>query len=429
MFGTDEFPTREEIVEEYAKEFNRYVTPKGDTVFGFWMQTLADLELLDLELQGLTEEYKINPVERTVDFKGDEDFIRLRVAHLEKVRVKTSLYTDFVDSYGDTNAYAFHNLYPYKGKFYPRVVRTLINAFGLKSGDLILDLFNGSGTTTHEASLMGIKSVGIDITPMGVVLSNLKNNLPFLSLEELNFTNNELVEILQSIEKKEWKHQNDTIYNLMLTIYFDTMDAFERTSRYDKKGKERLFIEKFNYIKACYQKLIEIKNKFGLEFERAEIIEGDALELKKYEEYESRFDAIITSPPYYFSIDYVGKDKIAYEYLGVNMKKIESKYLGMKNSISHGRTYGNLPYKVILYYRDLRKSIENMYWALKDGGKMAIIIGDSTVGGRKTPTTMITKKFCEEVGFEFRKLIFNPLLGARNRAIRGESIIMGEKRM
>jgi DNA modification methylase len=207
------------------------------------------------------------------------------------------------------------------------------------------------------------------------------------------------------------------------------MDAFERTSRYDKKGKERLFIEKFNYIKACYQKLIEIKNKYGLEFKRAEIVEGDVLELKKYEEYESRFDAIITSPPYYFSIDYVGKDKVAYEYLGVNMKKIESKYLGMKNSISHGTTYGNLPYKVILYYKDLRKSIENMYWALKNGGRMAIIIGDSTVSGRKIPTTMITKKFCEKVGFEFRKLIFNPLLGARNRAIRGESIIMCDKRM
>jgi hypothetical protein len=37
---------------------------------------------------------------------------------------------------------------------------------------------------------------------------------------------------------------------------------------------------------------------------------------------------------------------------------------------------------------------------------------------------MTTKKFCEEVGFKFEKLIFNPLLGARNRAIRGESVII-----
>ncbi|MFQ6126210.1 MAG: hypothetical protein ACE5R6_16620 [Candidatus Heimdallarchaeota archaeon] len=55
------------------------------------------------------------------------------------------------------------------------------------------------------------------------------------------------------------------------------------------------------------------------------------------------------------------------------------------------------------------------------------IMGDSTVGGEKIPTTMMTKTFCEEAGFEFDKLIFNPLLGARNRAIRGESIIICEK--
>lgn len=40
---------------------------------------------------------------------------------------------------------------------------------------------------------------------------------------------------------------------------------------------------------------------------------------------------------------------------------------------------------------------------------------------------MITKKFCEEVGFKFEKLVFNPLLGARNRAIRGESVVICEK--
>jgi len=413
-------------VEEYVKEFNHYVIPKGENIFGFWMQTLADLELLDLELQGLTKEYKIDPINRTVEFKGDAELLRLRIAHLERVKGKTTLYTDFVDSYNDTNAYAFHNLYPYKGKFYPRVVRTLINAFGLTQNDLILDPFNGSGTTTHEASLMGVGSVGIDITPMGVILSNLKNELPFLKEDELNFTTKELMEILHIIEKREWKHPNKTIYNLMLIIYFDTVDAFTRTSRYNRKGKVGLFIEKFNYIKACHQKLIEIKEKYNLEFKKAMIIEGNVLELKKYTGFKNKFDAIITSPPYYFSIDYVGKDKIAYDYLGVDMKKIESKYLGMKNTTSK-RKYGNLPPKVILYYEDLRKSIENMHWALKHGGKMAIITGDSTVNGKKIPTTMITKKFCEEVGFKFKRLIFNPLLGARNRAIRGESIIICRK--
>lgn len=427
MFGTHAFPSYEEIMDAYAKAFASYVIPKGDTIFGFWMQTLADLEFLDLELRGLTEEYSIDPVNRIVDFKGDEDFIRLRIAHLEKVKGKTTVYTELVDKFGDTNAYAFHSLYPYKGKFYPRIVRTLINAFKLNQDSLLLDPFNGSGTATHEASVMGIKSVGVDVTPMGIVLSQLKNGLLFTDEHKLSFAPNGLQDILEAIEKRTWESSDSLIHNLMLVVYFDTADAFVRTSRYNRKGKLGLFIEKLNYIRDCYKKTMEIKEKFGLQFESAHIIEGDVLELKTRSEMEKKFDACITSPPYYFSIDYVGKDKIAYDYLGADMKKIESKYLGMKNNVKVQNNYSGLPPKVIRYYEDLKIAIENIFWVLKPGGKLAIIIGDSTVNSKKIPTTLTTKKFCEEAGFKFEKLIFNPLLGARNRAIRGESVIICHK--
>ncbi len=428
MFGTSSFPSYEEIVDKYSREFKNLITPNGETTFGFWMQTIADLELLDIEIEGLVGEYKIDFVNRVVEFKdGDVEFLRRRIAHLEKIKGQVTLYTEFVDSYNDTNAYAFHNIYPYKGKFYPRVVRTLINAFNLSQDSLILDPFNGSGTTTHEASLMGIKSVGIDVTPMGVIISTVKNELPFLAVKDLEFKLNDLVEIISLIEKRQWKHHNKTIEKLMLLIYFDTVDAFERTSRYNKKGKKGLFIEKFEYIKDCYNKIRAIKDKYNLDFVRAQILEEDALKLGEYNQFRERFDAIITSPPYYFSLDYVGKDKIAYDYLGLDMRKVEEKYLGMKNSQPKNNNYEGLPPKVARYYEDLRVSIHNMYKMLKPGGYLAIIVGDSTVKSKKIPTTMMTKLFCEEAGFHFKRLIFNPLLGVRNRAIRGESIIICQK--
>lgn len=427
LSGQKEYPSFEEIMKDYSKEFYNYIFPSGENIFGFWMQTLADLELLKLELEGMTKKFKINPTERTVELEDGKEEIRKRVAHLEKVGGKPTLYSEIVDKYGDTNAYAFHNLYPFKGKFYPRIVRTLINAFNLNDNSLILDPFNGSGTTTHEASIMGIESIGIDITPIGTILAELKNELPFLKEKELTFSFNELVEILKKIENKEWKHSNPTIQKLMLIIYFDTIDAFVRTSRYNRKGKQGLFNEKYQYVLDCYKKLIELKEKFDLKFKRAKIIEGDVLNLKNFDLMEGKFDAVITSPPYYFSIDYVGKDKLAYDYLGIEMKKIESKYLGMKNEAKKLGIYGNLPTKVVKYYEDLKESVNNIFWSLKSGGKCAIIVGDSTVLGKKIPTTIMTKKFCEEAGFKFDKLIFNPLLGTRNRAIRGESIIICTK--
>lgn len=190
------------LLEECLKESEHLTAPEGDTTFGFWMQTLADLHLLDMELKGLAETYKIDPLTRTVEFTGDETRIQYRIAHLEKVRGKKTLYAELVDAYGDTNAYAFHNLYPYKGKFYPRVVRTLINAFNLDKDALLLDPFNGSGTTTHEASLMGIQSVGVDITPIGVMLARLKDELLFLSEDDLAFSLDDLTDILRAIENR-----------------------------------------------------------------------------------------------------------------------------------------------------------------------------------------------------------------------------------
>ncbi|MEW6096684.1 MAG: hypothetical protein AB1567_09185 [bacterium] len=186
------------------------------------------------------------------------------------------------------------------------------------------------------------------------------------------------------------------IHKLMLAVYFDTVDAFVRTSRYNRKGKVDLFIEKLNYITDCYRRTMEIKGKYGLKFEKACIIEGDILELKNMNEMQEKFDACITSPPYYFSIDYVGKDKIAYDYLGADMKKIESKYLGMKNSGYPKGNYSGLPPMVAMYYEDLKESIKNIYWALKPGGKLAIIIGDSTVNGKKIPTTMTANIRCSQ---------------------------------
>lgn len=64
-------------------------------------------------------------------------------------------------------------------------MRTLINGLQLNQNPFLLDPFNGSGTTTHEASLMGIKSIGIDIAPLGAVLSKLKNDLLFFKAQRV----------------------------------------------------------------------------------------------------------------------------------------------------------------------------------------------------------------------------------------------------
>lgn len=77
-----------------------------------------------------------------------------------------------------TSTYLGHNLHIYKAKFFPRMVRSLINAHLRElSGKLLLDPFVGSGTALLEAQMMGLASAGIDLDPLSVTMSQAKVEL------------------------------------------------------------------------------------------------------------------------------------------------------------------------------------------------------------------------------------------------------------
>lgn len=66
-----------------------------------------------------------------------------------------------------------HRLHQYKGKFIPQLVEYFL-VRNFQEGDIILDPFAGSGTTLVQANEMGIRSVGIDITPFNCMISEVK---------------------------------------------------------------------------------------------------------------------------------------------------------------------------------------------------------------------------------------------------------------
>lgn len=66
-----------------------------------------------------------------------------------------------------------HKLHPYKGKFIPQLIEYFLNNY-FKQDDIILDPFCGSGTTLIQANELGIHSIGIDISPFNVFITNAK---------------------------------------------------------------------------------------------------------------------------------------------------------------------------------------------------------------------------------------------------------------
>ena len=66
-----------------------------------------------------------------------------------------------------------HSFYRYPARFSPQLARAVIEAL-TKPGDLVLDPFCGGATTLVEATAMGRRAIGVDISPLAIFLAKVK---------------------------------------------------------------------------------------------------------------------------------------------------------------------------------------------------------------------------------------------------------------
>src|SRR5207249_9247471 len=81
---------------------------------------------------------------------------------------------NFFDANAFGVGYATHGLFPYRGKFHPQMIKGIMNIIGLKAGDTVLDPMAGCGTTLIEASIIGINSVGVELSPFACLMARAK---------------------------------------------------------------------------------------------------------------------------------------------------------------------------------------------------------------------------------------------------------------
>lgn len=236
-----------------------------------------------------------------------------------------------------------HSFHKYKAKFFPRLVRFIINYVNpnLKTNSngelIILDPYVGSGTTLIEASLLGFNSIGIDIDPLSCLISQTKINA--LSLVYTNNNYEPLFEIekietrgiyelpasirkkfyrtnnLEDLEKYEstinsWRNQINLTKQPKKDIYKIALsDALTRKFNIRMMGtgvpRFALEISNFDISKMVYNNLInyekstilikELILNYNLNLGSTIILNGNALSMKIP---ESTISLIITSPPY-----------------------------------------------------------------------------------------------------------------------------------
>jgi len=372
------------------------------------IQFIYELSLARLELHALGAQFEIVNNLRLfrITNTADEEFLRRRVAYFEEINGKKTDYYK-LQQYNITrsvNQYLTHWFYPYKGKYHPQMIRAILNILRIQPGETVLDPFIGSGTTALESQILGINCIGIDISPLCCLISKVKTESMY-GIDEISKCMNTIKPTNSNshqpdifMESNTIEITDDKVKNFYLMA---EMIAHSDTSRRGKDFESSYF----ENIKKMIKSVTDFRNAVKtnhLKLGNVKIIKGDVRKIKLK---DNSVDAIITSPPYSIALNYVENDAHSLQALGYDLKRIKEDFIGVRGSGFN---------KFELYYKDMEKSISEMYRVLKPGKYCVIVIGNVTFQEKEVDTTDRVIQFAKKTGFSFKKKLDKIIYGLYN---------------
>ncbi len=305
-----------------------------------------------------------------------------------------------------STGYATHGLFPYRGKFHPQLIKGLLNILKINPGDVVLDPMCGSGTLNVEASLLGIDSIGIEKSPFCVLMSKvkyeaLKVNNTILNTLQKNMNKNFTVLISNKNLPSDFSYKEgfDIEKGIFFLAFLDAMGYARRTT----KSINDLFPKVLERYIVQINSFINTRDKLNLKIGNARFEIGDARTLPLENQ---SIDAIITSPPYSFAINYAENDRPQLEYLGYDVSEIKNEMIGLK-----GRTRKE---KLANYFDDMYKVLSEMYRVLKKDKYAVIIIGSNDIQTGGIRLEIKIEDMAKEIGFVLDQKMVKPIKGIQN---------------
>ena len=255
--------------------------------------------------------------------------------------------------------YGPHDLHEYRGKFFPQLVRSLINISGISEAGIVLDPFCGSGTTPCEVLASGRSVVAVDLNPLSVLIARVKstivlekpdtfketickylNKFQFATTKEkvtwserdveylLRWFNpkalDDISAILSEIQGVREPFYQDIfrvcLSNIIRSVSWqkDTDLRVRKEVKPYQVGKAiQLFQEEvqqqFERIHAYLCMLPRIKTKPSVN-----IYQGDAVKIDRLlSKHAGKIGLLITSPPYATALPYLDTDRLSLVILGL----------------------------------------------------------------------------------------------------------------
>lgn len=362
-----------------------------------------------------------------------------------------------------------HGFGKYPAKFIPDLPAWAIEHYS-NLGDVVLDPFNGCGTTTTEARIRGRESIGMDISPYACLLARAKSN--YYDIERISQSTDEF---LQFLSKKEYKKasrklffENDLFWfsedalleietirdyinhnfdGPLLDYYLSVLSTIIKPSSYLDEGQIKVKRDQQKVLKGVsspidlmgkalmkYRDIMATENVCSADLPRPTIINETVLNVGQYVNPES-VDLIVTSPPYINAMNYAmnnryesfllslihPKDSIAYQQRFIGTERVyakdymvlhqfdEDSLLGRKLNEALRTIYDNEPKRsfiVYKYFAEMAEALRCVSDTLKDGGKFILVAGTNTITGVPIDTFAILVELLAACGL-LREKVFH----------------------
>jgi hypothetical protein len=310
-----------------------------------------------------------------------------------------------------------HGFHAYPARAHPVTVRRLIEGL-VPEGGIVLDPFCGSGTVLVEAMLAGRTAVGTDLNPFAVMLARAKT-FPrtrertgalvaaaraaaevadarrkakagaarrFQREDVEAFAPHVLLE-LDGIRlgiaaaPPELRPELSLVLSSIL-VKVSTRRGDTSEGQVDKRiaagYPARLFVKKAEELARRFDAFYDLVTHDGERAPpRARVFEDDATVLKKLE--AGSVDAVITSPPYVATYDYLAHHELRLRWLGLDTEKLRAGELGAR------RHYARLSPREALaaWEKELDRLLASLARVMKRGAPLVLLIADSATGSAR----------------------------------------------
>lgn len=293
------------------------------------------------------------------------------------------------------------SIHPYPAKFIPEIPGNLIDLIGLPKNTCVCDPFCGSGTTLVEAQKRGYRSIGVDLNPIGCLISRVKTNpIGDNFIRNLDFIVNykrtkeqthpipnvnhwfkpeiqiEIERLRNAINLLENKYDKD-FFNLVLSSIIVSVSNQESDTRYAA-------IEKHVTTEIVTDKYINSSNKIhhslinrNYLLEQTTVINKNLFDVVSHE-FKMPVGLVVTSPPYPNAYEYWLYHKYRMYWLGYDPLFVKQNEIGARAHFfkKNHHTKQN-------FVEQMKKTFSLLDKIVVENGHICFVVGRSIIHGEE----------------------------------------------